>query len=164
MCAEEPYVIYWGCRLLYNVCYRSGAPLVRLEMLPVSGGSFTFRHTNPLLLPLRCAFGPPGYASRRALWSNIQAYQPPPEQRVLSLRCAFGPPGNASYEWRIPHIQAHQPPPEQRLLSLRGWPGASLTRLEMPFTWRRILTSRHTNLHKRQPGAPVVDPPGNAFH
>ena len=25
VCSEEGYVVYWGCRLLYNVCYRSEA-------------------------------------------------------------------------------------------------------------------------------------------
>ena len=25
VCSEEGYVVYWGCRLLYNICYRSEA-------------------------------------------------------------------------------------------------------------------------------------------
>ena len=25
VCSEEGYVVYWGCRLLYNMCYRSEA-------------------------------------------------------------------------------------------------------------------------------------------
>ena len=25
VCSEQGYVVYWGCRLLYNICYRSEA-------------------------------------------------------------------------------------------------------------------------------------------